>query len=588
MAQLRTLSIVPLVLSLSVLAAGSLDAQKLTAWTTGEPNAPPDVAAVYRAVLDDIFPRGSEAPKLVVITQMTEPSMVEIDFEAKKPYRRPDAAIAPFEYRIPLVFADTNAFREMQEKGRAAEALAPTLPTTDPRHYQGYVAPFIERYPGAWGRVTFGRVGFGRDTSYALVEARFFALAPEGESGHEIFRLARTKSEWKVVDRIVRDYGIKAIPLPERMLHGWVDSSMIPPPKRSLARGTVKDSASGAPIARFVIRIESVPLDRKGFMIPEKFPEPWGTTVTNSTGAFSIKNPPAGYTVLHAECPPRGNVRGAILGTAVLQPESHLDTVIDFRVRFASCRELAPAMAAEAKQRLEDVKRAKVEAAARTVQGNVWGTVRDSRTGRPVRFVPIQIDGHWASGSDSRGHFWLWGFAPGKRRITVFCPLRRQMGGRVATSFTLEARPAMKDTTDISIDMEGCVDAPVDTVRVLTRGVWSIGFEDGFFTPCEPFNQIKLGAYIDKSKVAELTFAGSGITPPGGWPDIQPTDGYTKIFMVVEADLIGPGSYGHMGIALYQLRVARVLRAKAASKGSCGDFASPYVATANPPWFDTQ
>ena len=435
----------------------------------------------------------------------------------------------------------------------------------------------------------FGRVGLAKDTSYALVEARFNALTPDGGSGDEFFRLARTNHEWKVVDRIPRDPGpIKPEPLPDRMLHGWVDPSTLPPPKRSLVRGTVKDSASGAPIARFVIRVESVPLDKKGFMIADKFPELWGTALTNSTGAFSIKQPPAGYTVLHAECPPRGNVRGAILGTAVLEPESHVDTVLDFRVRFASCREREPEMAAQAKQHIEDVKRAKVEAAAHAVQGNVWGTVRDARTGRPVRFVPIQIDGHWASGSDSLGHFWLWGFAPGKRRITVFCPLRRQMGGKVATSFTLEARPAMKDTTDISIDMDGCVDAPVDTVRVLTRGVWSIGFEDGFFTPCAPFDQIKLGAYIDKSKLAELTFAGSGITPPGGWPHIEPTDGYTKIFMVVEADLIGPGSYGHLGIALYRLRVARVVSATAASKRSCGDFGSPNVATANVPWFDTQ
>ena len=58
--------------------------------------------------------------------------------------------------------------------------------------------------------------------------------------------------------------------------------------------------------------------------------------------------------------------------------------------------------------------------------------------------------------------------------------------------------------------------------------------------------------------------------------------------MVVEADLIGPGSYGHLGIALYRLRVARVVSATAASKRSCGDFGSPNVATANVPWFDTQ
>jgi hypothetical protein len=226
-------------------------------------------------------------------------------------------------------------------------------------------------------------------------------------------------------------------------------------------------------------------------------------------------------------------------------------------------------MAKAAERHRQDVARAKIEAAARAVQGNVWGMVRDSRTGQPVRFVPIQIDGHWASGSDSLGHFWLWGFAPGKRRITVYCPLRRQMGGKVATSFTLDARPTMKDTTDIRIDMQGCVDAPVDTVRVRTRGVWSTGFEDGFFTPCKRFNQIPLGAYRDLSGLAYLGFARSGITPPGGWPDVKPDDGYRKTFLDVEGDLIGPGSYGHLGIAIYELKVTRILSAKAASKTSC-------------------
>jgi hypothetical protein len=145
------------------------------------------------------------------------------------------------------------------------------------------------------------------------------------------------------------------------------------------------------------------------------------------------------------------------------------------------------------------------------------------------------------------------------------------MGGRVATSFTLDARPAMKDTADISIDMKGCIEAPIDTVRIRTRGVWSTGFEDGFFTPCKRFDQIPLGAYRDFSGIADLRFARSGITPPGGWPNIKPIEGYQKTFLDVEGDLIGPGSYGHLGIAIYELRVTRILSAEAASKTSCSE-----------------
>jgi hypothetical protein len=172
-------------------------------------------------------------------------------------------------------------------------------------------------------------------------------------------------------------------------------------------------------------------------------------------------------------------------------------------------------------------------------------------------------------GSDSTGHFWLWGFAPGKHRIVVYCPLRRQWLGKIATTVPINAAPAMKDTMDIAVDLRGCADVPLDTVRVRTRGVWSAGFEDGFFTPCTRFNQIQLGGYRDFSGWAYLGFARSGITPPGGWPHIKPVDGYYKTFMEVEGDLIGPGSYGHMGVATYELQVTRILSAKAASKTSC-------------------
>jgi hypothetical protein len=557
----------------AVLVMGCYRAPMLTAWTTGEANAPSDIADVYRAVLDEIFPPNSSGPTLVVIEQVAEPSVVEVFFRAKGSKRPPDAVIEPFRYRIPLVFVDTSTWRELYETGRVADSVSHTLPNSDPRRFQAFWAPFMARYPGAWGRLTLGRVAFGPRRDYALVQVRYTSLDQSTGTGQEFFRLAHQNNRWLVVDRVPRDGApIEARPVPHAMIHGLVDSPSAPPPKRRLVRGTVKDSASGAPIPFLPIRVKSLPLNKQGQMMQENGPVPWGTVFTNSAGEFVIANPPSGYMYVEAVCPPQRDVDGAGLAPATLQPEAGLDTVLAFRVRFAWCAEMAPVMAQEAERHRQDVARAKLEGAARAVQGNIRGTVRDASTGRPVPRVPIRVDRDGPTFSDSLGRFWLWGFAPGKRKITAQCPTRRSfLGGKEATSFSIQAPPRMNDTFDIRINMRNCEDPEVMTATVRTRGVWSVGFEDGFFTPCEPFTQIRLGAYRDWSRAAYLTFAHKGIDPPGGWPDLKPTKGYYKIFLDVEADLVGPGSYGHLGIATYLLKVTRVVSATSATKTSCGE-----------------
>ena len=269
----------------------------LTTWTTGEPNAPADVAAVYRTVLDEIFPRGSNGPALVVIQQMTKPSLVEINTTAKQQHRRPDAAIAPFGYRIPIIFLDTLGLRDLWEQRRKADSMAARAPKTDLLYNQRGAAPFIERFPGAWGRLILGRVGFDRKLTTALLDVWYFPLFPESDYGHEFFRLARKNCEWNVIERDGRRYGegpIKAEPLPYGMVHAWVDSSLFPAPKRRIVRGSVRDSASGAPLPNFVIRIDAMPLGRQGQLLLDRGPESWGTVLTNSAGQFVIPHPPSG------------------------------------------------------------------------------------------------------------------------------------------------------------------------------------------------------------------------------------------------------------------------------------------------------
>lgn len=542
----------------------------ISAWTTGEPGAPPDVAAVYRAVLDQIFLSGANGPSLVVIDQMTQPSAMEVRNPPRQPGRISSVAIAPFRYRLPITLIDTASLRNVWVESQKADSISYTVPQTDIRYRQRRAGPFLNRYPGAWGRLTLSRVVFGPGMREAFVDVQFQPVALGGYYGDEQFRLVRTGDQWKAVERLPRDAMITAEPIPYVMLHAWVDSSLFPAPRRRSLNGTVEDSASGSPLPGIVVRIKQAPLGKYGQILWDRAPEPWGTVYTGVRGEFAVANPPSGFVHIEAECPPARDVRGAGLEPVALNPESGLDTILNFRVRFALCAELAPEMAREAAQHLKDVERAKVEAAARAVQGSIWGTLRDSRTGSPVLRAWIRVDERGGvGGSDSTGHFQLSGFAPGRHKLSVQCPLHRQGFGKVVKTVTFRAPPTMKDTMDIQVDMRECADVPVDTVRVRTQGVATAGFEAGFFSPCKRFNQIKLGGYRDFSGEAELGFAREGIEPPGGWPDVKPDRGYFMTFMDVEGDLIGPGSYGHMGVATYQLIVTKVFSAKAATKTSC-------------------
>jgi hypothetical protein len=319
------------------------------------------------------------------------------------------------------------------------------------------------------------------------------------------------------------------------------------------------------------ILIQAVPLIDQDRSRYEQGPAaPWMTVFTDSAGSATIRNPPRGYVYFDAVCPPQRDVAGARLAYADLNPDAGVDTVLTLRVRMKSCAERAPFMAQEAKRHIEDVARAKVEAAARAVESEIWGTLRDARTGRPVPRAPILVDGRGGTArTDSIGRFALGGIAPGSHKIVVYCPLKRQPMGKKATILTMNVRPATKDSTDIHVAMDVCSDVPVDTVHVHTKGVWRLGIEDGYFTPCKQFSQIKLGSYDDWSHQALLIFADGTLKPPNGWPRIKPVRGYEKVFMDVDGDLIGPGLDAYMGIAIYQLRVTRIRSVSAATKSSC-------------------
>jgi hypothetical protein len=541
------------------------------AWTTGDPGAPPEVAAVYRAVLDEIFPR-STGPGLILIDQMTEPHTFKIDPKGKTLARLIPGFISPFGYRIPITFIDSATRQRLWLEVPRANSLAHLAAMTSALYHQGDVAPYINQYPGAWGRISLGRVVFNSRRSSAVVHVGFFGFAPYSISGDEFFRVVRHGSKWSVIEPVV----IKAFPLPSAMLYGLEDSSQIPPPPRHWLKVTLRDSVSGAAIPAFAIRINASRVSKAGIPDPTSAPEPWSQFFTDSAGEVLVRNPPRGELQIEATCPPVIEVQGATLAWFQLNAGVGIDTTIDLRIPLTRCAELAPIMASRAASHKRDVERAKAEAAARAVQGNWWGMLRDARTGQPVPRAWIRVGDRGGAGqSDSTGHFWLWGFAPGPHKITIYCPIRRQWFGKVARTINFVARPAMKDTADISVSLNGCADVPVDTVSIRTRGVWSLGFEDGFFTPCHPFTQIQLGGYRDYGQ-AYLQLGKDVVGPKGGWPDVAPNpQGSTRIFLDVEADLIGPGSYGHLGVGTFLMRVTRVISARPVTAKCCTEPVSP-------------
>ena len=348
------------------------------------------------------------------------------------------------------------------------------------------------------------------------------------------------------------------------------DSTITPPPQRKAVTVRVLDSLTGAPISSFRIAVGAGPVSKAGVPDMTHLTEPWKTVFTNRRGEVVITDLPRGYLMLEAQCAPARDTVGPKLDYIGFEPGTGIDTTVEFRVRLSACAEYIRLGAEEAARQKDDVKRAKAEAAARAVAGNWRGVLRDKRTGQAVKLAPMRIDARGGIGfSDSTGHFWLWGFAPGKHKLFVHCPTRRQMLGRAAATVSFVARPAMNDTADVRVAMDGCEDVPVDTVRVRAQGVYTTGFEAGFFRPCKPFTEIRMGGYRDFG-YASLEFADDVIEPPGGWPKVPGHDGNVETFVDLEGDLIGPGSYGHMGIATFVLRVTRVFAARAPSKKPCG------------------
>ncbi len=152
-------------------------------------------------------------------------------------------------------------------------------------------------------------------------------------------------------------------------------------------------------------------------------------------------------------------------------------------------------------------------------------------------------------------------------KITVHCPSRLHfVRGRKIGEAPFVVRNSRADAV-IQIDATQCVEPPLRKQRMRLAGLYSRGFEDSSFVPCtgmppEARYYDRPGYYwVDMPPVLDRAIARTA----------NPGDSGMGRMAYVEwlGTTTGPGQYGHMGMASYQLDVEAIYKVSATAPASC-------------------
>ena len=199
----------------------------------------------------------------------------------------------------------------------------------------------------------------------------------------------------------------------------------------------------------------------------------------------------------------------------------------------------------------------------------VAGTVRDSLR-RPVFGIPVRIGLGPEVRTDSLGRYAFPELPAGSWRVAVLCPSHTYYHAQRLAVFAVRVEWGASVTQDATVDPSQCREELPDTVRGTFRGHWSIGFEESEFVPCP--------GTIDSTRIASQPGWGGiwAVWAPGterNWPEPTPapdTSGYGDRFYVEAQGFVhGPGDFGHLGVAAYELVVERLLRVRTPEPTDC-------------------
>ena len=274
-----------------------------------------DTADVFSTVLDTLYiPAGEKAP-LVVLYGETLPRMVgcakppcpllspkpaaPLDIKTLESFRQATMTrrnIRGFDYHLPLKVVTQEDQRSIVEQGRAK--LAKYSPD-DPFWFA-----FAERFPGAWGMALLSSVGMNPARNEAVVEVTHHCGRDCRSS--ELMILRKAGGRWQVVERIpetadstdmgqlpFRFRGVGArMPGPNRRLAAKAESVRVSLLPREI-HGVLTVYPDGGPIAGVAVTAATEETPNK----------PWARVVSDSSGAYTIPNPPVGVAFITVRCP---------------------------------------------------------------------------------------------------------------------------------------------------------------------------------------------------------------------------------------------------------------------------------------------
>ena len=168
---------------------------------------------------------------------------------------------------------------------------------------------------------------------------------------------------------------------------------------------------------------------------------------------------------------------------------------------------------------------------------------------------------------NSAGWYLRFAVPIGLREFVFRCPAQRLiLGGRPFARHTVAISATTDSSLDFSLSLAQCHEPELQSWEGAYTGHYRGGFEMSDFASCTPLPTWPGSAYegISPSVWVEFTPAARSDL---SWPEM-PGD-YPRYFVQWHARVTGPGSYGHLGGALYKMVVDSVLQVRAASDKDC-------------------
>lgn len=330
-----------------------------------------EAAAVYRAVLDELYRSSSESPPLVVLWDSARyitvdcphwrcptlpPHRSVISREIVRAFEQATRLTTPlsreFSYTLPVALLSERDGNDLENVGRP---LSDSLRKVKSYSEQSpYWLGFRKRYPGAWGYTVLTRVGFDRKRQHALVQV-MHRCSSSCEHMEDMF-LENVNGRWVVVERmLVGPRGSDWVDVVQHFFSPIGDGkdSMVFGPLRYLGpdarnlvnarrwndsvKAMIRDSLARDQLPRRIsgtirYRLTRLPLPFAEIVAHVMPNDTKVRLVSDSAGRYAFNNLPIGGTMLEVKCPNSRGAEGNTLDAPGLYVHAAIDTVIDFAV----------------------------------------------------------------------------------------------------------------------------------------------------------------------------------------------------------------------------------------------------------------